>query len=77
LLYPKSFKALRSKTRSSALACGSKDVGFLLSIPRVPSAAADFTLGYALVAPPALSIIVLQNFKPVNACSNPFGLQQL
>ena len=51
-----SFKALRSNTGSCALACGSRDVGF--NIPRVPSAAADFTLGYALVAPPALSIIV-------------------
>jgi hypothetical protein len=31
---------------------------FFSNIPRVPSAAADSTLGYAVAAPPALSMIV-------------------
>jgi hypothetical protein len=55
-----SFKALRSKTGSSAPAYGSEEVDFLSSIPRVPGRKAAFTLGYPLVAPTVLSIIVMR-----------------
>ena len=71
------FKALRSKTGSCALACGSEDVVSLFNIPQGSGRKAAFTLGYSLVAPagalgyrPASSH---QNFKPANTCSTVSG----
>jgi hypothetical protein len=40
-----------------------RGLGLLFGLPSVPSAAADSTLGYAVVAPPGLSTFVLLTFS--------------